>query len=172
MHQVFLSIGGNIGNKHNNFKKVHILIENELGNIILCSSVYETEPWGFKSNTVFWNQILLVKTTFSPETLLGKITVIEHFFGRKRSKTGYMSRKMDIDILYFDDRTIQTDKIEIPHPRVPDRKFVLLPLTEIAPYFIHPGNGLTSSQMLDKCEDKSAVVKLNSPDLFCHYASF
>ncbi len=99
MYQVFLGIGGNLGNKHDNFDKVYTFIKNELGVIIKSSSVYETPPWGFDAKENFWNQVLVIETKISPEELLKKIAGIENRFGRDRGTAGYSSRKMDIDIL-------------------------------------------------------------------------
>jgi 2-amino-4-hydroxy-6-hydroxymethyldihydropteridine diphosphokinase len=160
MHQVFLGIGGNLGNKHDNFDKVYTFIKNELGDIIKRSSVYETPPWGFQSEENFWNQVLLIKTGFSPEKLLKKIAEIENYFGRQRGTGGYTSRKMDIDILYFDDLVLVTEKLTIPHPQIANRLFVLVPLAEIEPEFVHPLLKSTSLQLLEKCTDSSMITKV------------
>lgn len=159
MHQVFLGIGGNIGNKHDNFDKVYTFIKNELGKIIKRSSVYETPPWGFQSDENFWNQVLIIETELSPEELLQKIAEIENHFGRERGNSGYTSRKMDIDILYFDELVTETEKLTIPHPQIANRLFVLVPLAEITPEFVHPLLRLNSLQMLENCSD-SSVIKM------------
>jgi len=159
MHQVFLGIGGNTGNKHDNFDKVYTFIKNELGEIIKRSSVYETPPWGFDAKENFWNQVLVIETGFSPEELLQKLTNIENCFGRERGTAGYTSRKMDIDILYFDELVIETEKLTIPHPQIANRLFVLVPLAEIAPEFVHPLLKTTSLQLLENCPDKSEIKK-------------
>ena len=160
MHQVFLGIGGNTGNKHDNFDKVYTFIKNELGDIIKCSSVYETPPWGFESEENFWNQVILIETQFAPEKLLENITKIENWFGRERVSGKYTSREMDIDILYYDDLFIETETLIIPHPRIQQRRFVLIPLNEIASDLMHPLLCLTSFQMLEKCKDESVILKL------------
>jgi len=160
MHKVFLGIGGNIGNKQVNFDKVYKIIRNVLGEITKSSSVYETSPWGFEANENFWNQVLLIETEYSPNELLQKIHEIENSFGRKRESGKYSSREMDIDILYFDNREIETESLKLPHPRIPQRLFVLVPLTEIAPNFMHPALQLTSIQMLENCTDDSDIKKL------------
>lgn len=159
MHSVFVGIGGNIGDKLLNFRKAEKLIDEIMGNIILASSIYESPPWGFKSNDTFWNQVLKIETNLPPTGLLEKIHRIEGMFGRERSSTGYSSRQMDIDILYFDDLILETEKLTIPHPLLHKRMFVLTPLCEIAPDFIHPALKLTSKQMKDNCTDKSVVSK-------------
>jgi 2-amino-4-hydroxy-6-hydroxymethyldihydropteridine diphosphokinase len=160
MHQVFLGIGGNVGNKHENFDKVYTFIQNELGGITKRSSVYETPPWGFQSEDIFWNQVLMIETEFSPVELLRKITEIEIRFGRERENGHYKSRAMDIDILYFDELLIETETLTIPHPHIPRRLFVLVPLAEIATGFVHPLLKTTSLQMLENCTDSSVIKKV------------
>ena len=160
MHQVFLGIGGNIGNKHDNFDKVYTFIQNELGTITKSSSVYETPPWGFDAKDNFWNQVLVVKTEFSAVEVLRKINKIERKFGRKRDGGQYKSREMDIDILYFNDLVLDTKTLTIPHPQIANRLFVLIPLAEIAPDLVHPLLRLTSLEMLKNCGDNSVIKKV------------
>jgi 2-amino-4-hydroxy-6-hydroxymethyldihydropteridine diphosphokinase len=157
MHQVFLGIGGNTGNKRLNFDKVYVLIEEELGAILKQSSVYETPPWGFHAEENFWNQVLLIKTELNPEELIFEIKNIEQIFGRKRNSSKYTSREMDIDILYFDQLVMETEKLIIPHPHIPQRLFVLVPLAETAPDFIHPELKMTNMQLLENCSDESEI---------------
>jgi 2-amino-4-hydroxy-6-hydroxymethyldihydropteridine diphosphokinase len=159
MHKVYLGIGGNIGNKQDNFKEVYQMVENELGKIDEKSSIYETPPWGFQSNDPFWNSIIVIETLKSPEELLSKIHSIENKFGRTRDNKQFSSRKMDIDILYFDDIFIETAELIIPHPLIPQRKFVLVPLVEIARDLKHPLFRLTSIEMLENCKDESIIKK-------------
>lgn len=160
MHKVYLGIGGNIGNKQTIFKEVCQIIENELGMIEKTSSIYETPPWGFQSKDTFWNQVLQIDTNKTPEELLVAIHNIENNFGRESGKERYSSREMDIDILYFDDLFMETDQLIIPHPRIHQRKFVLVPLIEIAPNLKHPLLRLTSIQMLENCRDESIIKKI------------
>lgn len=161
MHKVFLGIGGNIGNKRFNFDKVVKIIEKELGQIIKSSSVYETPPWGFETKDNFWNQVLIIETIFSPDKILEKINKIEKQFGRKRESIIYDSREMDIDILYYDDDFIETETLIIPHPKMHLRKFVLVPLNEIAPELKHPLLRFSNMQMLENCKDESVILKLD-----------
>lgn len=160
MHQVFLGIGGNTGNKHDNFDKVYTFIKNELGAIIKRSSVYETPPWGFRSEENFWNQVILIETQFSPEKLLENIAEFENWFGRVRVSGNYISREMDIDILYFDELILKNETLSIPHPQIANRLFVLVPLAEIAPEFIHPRLKINSLQLLENCTDCSVINKV------------
>ena len=162
MHNVFLGIGGNIGNKQKNFAEVYAIIENQIGTVIKKSAIYETPPWGFRTNNVFWNSVIEIETPLSPEKLLGKIHSIEKQLGRQRNQQeGYSSRPMDIDILYFDELYIETEKLIIPHPRIQLRRFVLVPLNEIAPNFKHPLLRLTTLQLLENCKDESVIKKVH-----------
>ncbi len=162
MHNVFLGIGGNTGNKQKNFEDVYAVIEKELGKIVEASSVYETPPWGFQSDDVFWNSVIEIESSFSPEELLQKIHSIENQFGRTRNmREGYSSRPIDIDILYFDDLYLETEELIIPHRRMHLRRFVLVPLNEIAPALKHPLLRLTSFEMLENCKDQSVIKKVS-----------
>lgn len=160
MHKVYLGIGGNIGNKSDNFNKAHDFIKKELGKIINSSSIYESPPWGFHAEENFWNQVVLIETKLSPEALLTKIQEIEDNFDRKRNLKNYSSRKMDIDILYYDTIFMETESLIIPHPRIHQRMFVLVPLVEIAPDLKHPLFRFTNLQMLENCKDKSVIKKV------------
>ena len=160
MHKVFLGIGGNIGNKQANFHKVYTIVEKELGKIILSSSVYETPPWGFHAKENFWNQVIVISTQLTPENLLAKSNFIEKVFGRSHNKNQYSSREMDIDILYYDDLYIETETLIIPHQKIHQRMFVLVPLNEIAPNFKHPLFRLTNFEMLKNCKDESIIKML------------
>lgn len=160
MHKVYLGIGGNIGNKQIIFKEVYQIIDNELGSINKTSSIYETPPWGFQSNDLFWNSVIEISSPLTPELLLSKIQLIEKGFGRKPGTERYSSRKIDIDILYIDDTFIETEILIVPHPRIHQRKFVLVPLAEIAPDLRHTLLRLTSLEMLENCKDESVIKKL------------
>ena len=162
MHKVFLGIGGNIGNKQHNFQRAKELIEKELGKLVQSSEIYETPPWGFHSEDVFWNQVLVIETKLEAIELLWRIHKIEEQFGRKRGSEGYASRQMDVDILYFDDAFMETKNLIVPHPKIHERKFVLVPLCEIAPELKHPLRRLTSIEMLESCRDDSIVKRVKT----------
>jgi 2-amino-4-hydroxy-6-hydroxymethyldihydropteridine diphosphokinase len=159
MNQVFLSLGGNIGNLTHNFRKAGKLIEKEIGEIVRHSSVYSTPPLGFNSEDYFHNQVLEIRTNLTPEELLENILFIENRLGRTRTPGIYTSRTMDIDILYFNDRIINNNRLIIPHPRIAERRFVLVPLVEIEPDFIHPVFLMSNFQLLHACSDMSDIKK-------------
>jgi 2-amino-4-hydroxy-6-hydroxymethyldihydropteridine diphosphokinase len=164
MHKVFLGLGGNIGNKEENFIRVHQLIGKILGPIQQASSVYETPPWGFHAENNFWNQVVLIETKLEAEELLWRIKEIEEMFGRKErlpEEERYTSRVMDIDILYFDEEYFETKTLIVPHPRIHERLFVIVPLAEIAPDFKHPLRRLTQLTLLENCRDKSIIKKVD-----------
>jgi 2-amino-4-hydroxy-6-hydroxymethyldihydropteridine diphosphokinase len=160
MHKVFLGIGGNVGNKRLNFEKVYSRIEEGAGTILERSPVYETPPWGFYASENFWNQVLFVETKLKPEDLLAVIRRIESSFKRKREPGRYISREMDIDILYYEDKRIDSEELTIPHPLLHQRLFVLVPLNELAPGFIHPVFRKTNRQLLAECKDESDIKKI------------
>ena len=120
-----------------------------------------TPPWGFVSENRFWNQVLVVETSLNPMEVLQKIREIEKHFGRERKAGTYLSRKMDIDILFYDDEVIQTEQLTIPHPLMAKRRFVLAPLRDILPELVHPVNGKLMSEMLAECSDNSEVKRLD-----------
>ena len=163
MHKVFLGIGGNIGDKKANFIRAHRLIGQKLGRILAASSVYETPPWGFHAENDFWNEVVLIETRWEAEELLWRIKEIEEQFGREERQEGeerYDSREMDIDILYFDEDFFETKTLIVPHPRLHERKFAIVPLAEIAPDFIHPLLRMDNLTLLENCRDSSIVKKV------------
>jgi 2-amino-4-hydroxy-6-hydroxymethyldihydropteridine diphosphokinase len=141
------------------------LLTERVGTVITSSSIYRTEPWGFESADWFYNQIICCETTLSPKEVLDIILNIETELGRKRTvQTTYESRTIDIDILYFDNEIISTENLQIPHKHIKDRRFVLLPLCDIAPDFVHPILKKNSLELLYNCEDDRIVTPyLNLP---------
>jgi len=125
------------------------------------SSIYLTEPWGFDSEHEFWNQVMIVTTGLPPLSVLKKIRAIENIFGRERVLGKYVSRKMDIDILFYDSLILNHQNLIIPHPHIFERRFVLEPLAETAPDYIHPQTGKSISEMLRDCPDTSRVTRIS-----------
>lgn len=163
MNKVFLLLGANLGNPATQLAKALEKIESVVGKIEACSSLYESEAWGVTDQPGFLNQVALVSTSLSPLDVLNKIQAIEDNLGRVRiSKWG--ARVIDIDILYFNYDCIQHERLIVPHPYLPDRRFVLVPLSEIAPSFTHPKLGITTVDLLAKCEDNLGVHLYNPDD--------
>jgi 2-amino-4-hydroxy-6-hydroxymethyldihydropteridine diphosphokinase len=158
MNKVYLLIGGNMGDRLANIHRAWIEIEMQIGAIIQKSAIYETEAWGLKEQPSFYNQAICAQTHFNPKSLLEQLVKIEASMGRQRDIT-WGPRTMDLDIIYFNHEIVSIDQLSIPHPRMHQRNFVLTPLVEIAPDYIHPVLGLTTTQLLKDCEDKSLVYK-------------
>ena len=159
MKPVFLGIGTNLGEREENLRKAIKLIEEHIGSITEESSVYETEPWGFQSETSFFNMVIKIETNLTPSGLLGRILMIEAMMGRLREGQGYKSRIIDIDILFFGSRIFENKILKIPHPRIQERRFVLVPLSEIAADLLHPVFKKSIKELLQECKDKSKVLK-------------
>jgi|SRR5664280_148508 2-amino-4-hydroxy-6-hydroxymethyldihydropteridine diphosphokinase len=163
MKNVFLGIGTNLGDRQNNLEKAVAGIEEFIGQVLKTSSVFETEPWGFHTKDKFLNMVVKVETVLDPNELLGNAQMIESLLGRVRGKKRYSSRLIDIDILFYEDLHLDDEDLKIPHPLLHKRKFVLVPLCEIAPEIIHPVLKKTVVELLELCEDKSDVKKYSGP---------
>lgn len=159
--EIYLLTGSNIEPRLSFLNKANRLIEIEVGPIVNKSSVYESAPWGFDAETPFLNQVLYVKTILSADEVLLRILMIEKELGRKRRGKEYISRKIDIDILYYEKDVIETEELIIPHPRMHMRKFTMLPLAEIAGGFIHPKFKKSNKDLLSICPDNSSVSMIN-----------
>jgi 2-amino-4-hydroxy-6-hydroxymethyldihydropteridine diphosphokinase len=140
MAHCFLSLGSNLGNRRENIAKTIGRISEKIGEVVALSDYYETEPWGFESKSKFLNVAVEVETNLYPVDLLRTAQEIERETGRKdKSVNGiYKDRIIDIDILFYDDLILNATELIIPHPLLHKRRFVLQPLTEIAPDFVHP----------------------------------
>jgi len=160
MIKLYLLLGGNLGDKSQVFKETTKLINEKVGKITRQSHIYETEPWGFESSDLFWNQVLELAVLISPQEVLNSTQQIEHQLGRTRAAQHYDSRIIDIDILFYGDQIISLGNLTIPHPRIQDRKFALVPLNEIAPDLIHPALQKSISQLLLECPDQLRVEKV------------
>ena len=159
MHNVYLLLGSNRGNKTLFLEKAVERLNSISLMPVISSSLFESEPWGFNANEWFLNKAVLIETDLSPEVLLSQILNIEKELGRVRGnmKEGYESREIDIDILLYDNLVHESEILSIPHPRMHLRKFVLEPLMEIAPNIVHPLFGKTIKELYKICPDKSVV---------------
>lgn len=161
MNEVYLCLGGNLGNYLENLNKACQLINEKAGKLIQQSSVYQSQAWGMDVAPDFYNQVIKIETKFTAQQLISVLFDIEKTLGRKRTETlGYQNRIMDIDILFFNHEIIRTDLLKIPHPRLHLRQFVLQPLNEIAPNFIHPLFHTTIAELLMICPDKDEIKRL------------
>tara|TARA_B110000285_G_C14930771_1_gene517211 strand:+ start:285 stop:785 length:501 start_codon:yes stop_codon:yes gene_type:complete len=162
LNTVYLSLGSDLGNREKNISKAIELIEKTAGSIIKQSSLYESVPLGFQSETLFYNLCLELETPLPPLKLLKSLQRIELDLGRIKDASikTYESRIIDIDILYFNQVTFLNDLLTIPHPHINERKFVLIPLEEIAAQYTDPKNGQTIKNLLDKCTDKSELSRI------------
>ena len=137
IHQVFLGLGSNLGDREENIQKAISLIEERVGTVLRQSSLIETEPWGFESENKFLNGVILCETQLTPRQLLKVTKKIERDLGRKKKSASshfshlYKDRPIDIDILLYDDLTIDEPDLKIPHPLMQQRDFVMIPLNEI-----------------------------------------
>ena len=139
MAVVYLGLGSNLGQKEEILRLAISEIEKQIGHIKALSAFYESAPWGFESSNAFVNACAAVETTLRPHECLHTIEAIECGLGRVKKTSGeYMDRFIDIDILFYDQLVIEDKKLTIPHPLLHQRLFVLHPLAEIAPKFMHP----------------------------------
>jgi 2-amino-4-hydroxy-6-hydroxymethyldihydropteridine diphosphokinase len=159
---VYLLLGSNLGNKFAAIQDARHEIEKVFGKLKKYSSVYEAEPWGFLSEELFLNQVVLIDTNESPDKILDKILAIERKIGRDKEQHGSKSRIIDIDILLYGDEIINDPELTIPHPRMHLRNFALIPLMEIAPSRVHPLLHKTIEQIKSECPDKLRVKKLEN----------
>lgn len=159
LNQVYLSIGGNLGDRKENLAKAVRLIEEEVGSVKAISALYQTKAWGIEDQPDFLNQCLIVDTTLRPKEVLRIVLEIENKMGRVRERKWY-TRLIDIDLLFYNKLIIKEKHLTLPHPFIQDRNFVLAPLMEIAPDFIHPVLTKNVRQLYEECPDKLEVTQL------------
>ena len=158
MNTVYLLLGSNMGDSEQMLSVATNMIEKNIGKLTTSSAIYRTAAWGKEDQPDFLNQIIIVSSLLSSSTLLKEIFVIEKEMGRVRT-TKNAARVIDIDMLFFNDEIIQTENLTVPHKQIQNRKFVLVPLAEIAPDFIHPVLKKSSLELLSICSDKLNVQK-------------
>lgn len=158
INQVYLGLGSNLGDRQENLALARERISENIGEIVSQSGIYETAAWGLKEQDDFLNQVICLTTKYKPSVLLEKILAVEQSMGRIR-EVKWGARTIDIDILYYNDAIIKLDNLTIPHPFIQERRFVMGPLAEIAPEFVHPVLEQTNAALLEACTDTSEVIK-------------
>lgn len=159
MNGIFLIIGGNTGNREEALETCKNLMQEGSITLLDSSSLYETASWGNTQNPPFLNQVLSIKTSLAPEALMQYCLSIEQKMGRERHEK-WASRNIDIDILFYHHVVMHTEILQLPHPHIASRRFVLEPLSELIPEAIHPVRLQTISELLEHCTDPLPVKRL------------
>ncbi len=159
MNKLYLLLGSNMGNSKKQLATAQKHIAKKMGTIIRQSKLYQTAAWGNTDQPDFLNQVIVVNSLLIPKECIHKILSIEKEMGRIRTKKN-APRIIDIDILYFNKEVIDSKTLVVPHPALQDRRFVLIPLNELSPGFIHPVLGKTNHQLLLNCRDTLNVKKI------------
>ncbi len=152
MNTLYVLVGGNIGNRHENLEKALSCLTKEIGRVIKSSLIYETEAWGNRDQPDFYNQVHIIYTKLSAEETMKNILDIEEKMGRVRTIKN-AARIIDIDILFFNKEIINEPGLTVPHPEIANRRFVLVPLNELSPAFVHPTLHKSIHELLSTCKD-------------------
>ena len=157
MSLVYLQLGSNLGDRLSVLHAAVDKISTQVGDLLLLSQIYQSSPWGVEGQGDFLNQVILIESRYSAKLILEIILNIEKELGRVRIEK-WGERVIDIDILFYNDEIIEASDLCVPHKYISKRKFVLLPLNEIAPNFIHPKYDKTITQLLEECLDEESVM--------------
>ena len=156
MNTVYLQLGSNIGERDSLLRDAMLFIQKEVRSVTKTSKIYESSPWGVDGQKNYLNQILMIESELSAQHVLAEVLNIEDKIGRKRIEK-WGERLIDIDIIFYNHEIIETPKLCIPHKHMHERKFVLIPLNEIARDYIHPKYNMKVSELLQKCNDIETV---------------
>jgi 2-amino-4-hydroxy-6-hydroxymethyldihydropteridine diphosphokinase len=151
---ILLGLGSNLGDRKLNIERAIEAIRS-IAEVTKVSPIYESPAWGYNSDNSYYNSCLEVYTELNSSLFLAGIQSLENEMGRIRSEKGYADRSIDIDILFYNDELIEMSDLAVPHPRLHERLFVLLPLNDLIPKFVHPIIGKTIEELLDLCADSS-----------------
>jgi 2-amino-4-hydroxy-6-hydroxymethyldihydropteridine diphosphokinase len=160
MNTAYLLTGGNLGNREENLATALALLSETCGTIIAASALYETAAWGNTDQPAFLNQAIQLQTTLNAKQLIRRVLKAEKHMGRVRNEK-YGPRIIDIDILLFNNEKHNYHFLKLPHPEMHNRRFVLVPLAEIAAEAIHPVFKKNIVQLLEECPDKLTVIKVS-----------
>ncbi len=159
MHQAFISVGSNVGDKIENCRKgTNELLADSRSTLIKSSSFYRTSPVDYEDQDWFVNLVVKINTSLGPFELLDEIQGIQAAVGRKTNSIRFGPRVLDLDIIFFNDQVIRTDTLEIPHPRMHKRRFVLKPICDIEPSMVHPLLGKDMRSLLNRLKDTEQRV--------------
>lgn len=150
IQNIFLLLGSNVGDRHAHLRAARRLIDLKAGPELFHSEEYETAPWGKTDQAAFLNQALQIETDLSPMDLLHMLKAIEKEVGRVETER-WGPRVIDIDILFYGSDVVDLPELRVPHPYLPERRFALEPLAELAPDFVHPALHLTVKELLERC---------------------
>lgn len=157
--RVALLTGANMGNRYENLTQARLKLEQMLGPVCLASAIYSTQAWGGKSTAAYLNQVLVFEVKITAHELLDICLKIELELGRVRGEERWTDRTIDIDILVFGEQQQHSPQLQLPHPRLHERRFALVPLMEVWPQWLHPVFKRTTAELLAACTDTLEVVK-------------
>lgn len=164
MNSIYILTGSNLADRERALSTAKQEIQYHCGVITSFSSVYESPAWGFESDEKFLNQVLHLHSMLGPFALLARLQEIEIKMGRIRTRKGFESRIIDLDILYFNHEIIHNEVLKIPHPAMHLRAFTMVPMAEIAPDFIHPILKMSQIEILSMLDDKKDIKRFNTPE--------
>ena len=160
----YIALGTNVGNYRNNFSRA-VFELSKIGSISKIANIYKSKPYGYLKQNYFYNTMVYLKSEIHPNELIKKIHLIERKLHKnKRIING--PRKIDLDIIFWDQKIFKNNNVVIPHPRAKDRDFVLCPLYDIAPFFKHPVSKLSVKELIKNLKDHYVIEKLNYRNLF------
>lgn len=164
MAQAYIGMGSNLGKREDYLHRAATLLGKRAGQLVAVSSYYQTPAWGMDDAPDFLNAVLLLNTQLEPHELLRIMLDLEQELGRVRSNAvGYENRSIDLDLLFYDSLVIEQEGLSLPHPAIAKRRFVLVPLVELAPDLQHPTLKKSMQELLRACTDETAIKKWTSP---------